>query len=109
MAASGGRKSAGNNFGCTLRCEFFRFLFPIIQRRHGDFRLRPAKRDYGGTSRRVSSRHPHKLKLELQPMMSLLTELENPLIRFSTNMPARRAFKKFCVSALIPTFPSPGN
>jgi hypothetical protein len=28
------------------------FLFPIIQRRHGDFRLRPTKRDYGGTSRR---------------------------------------------------------
>ena len=32
-------------------------LFPIIQRRHGDFHLRPAERDYGGTSRRVLSRH----------------------------------------------------
>jgi hypothetical protein len=33
--------------------------------------------------------------IELQPMMSFLTELENPLIRISTNMPARRAFKNF--------------
>ena len=40
MAASADRKSTGSNFGCTLRCEFFRFLFPIIQRRFGDFRLR---------------------------------------------------------------------
>jgi hypothetical protein len=47
-----------------------------------------------------------KSGIELQPMMSLLTELENPLIRISTNMPARRAFKKLCASAFIPIFPS---
>ena len=44
-------------------------------------------------------------------MMSLLPELENLLIRISTNMPARRAFKNFAglsvlrASAFIPIFP----
>ena len=63
MPANGNRKSTGSNFGCTFQLSAFHifralpFLFPIIQRRHGDFRLRPAKRDYGGTGPRVSSRH----------------------------------------------------
>jgi hypothetical protein len=34
--------------------------------------------------------------------MSLLTELENLLIRISTKMPALRAFKKLCVSPRPP-------
>ena len=40
-------------------------------------------------------------------MMSLLTELENLLIRFSTNMPARRAFKYFAPPRLSQFFVHP--
>jgi hypothetical protein len=100
MAVNGDRKSTGSNFGCTFQLSAF--LFPHFPRAPIPFTLQ-------------SVQHPHKLKLEHQPMMSLLTELENLLIRISKNMPARRAFKNFAglsvlgVSAFIPIFPSPGN
>ena len=96
MAASGGRESTGNNFGCTFQLSAFRFPhFPRAHSFHASECPIPAQSRKGG--------------IELQPMMSLLAELENLLIRISTNMPARRAFKKLCVSALIPTFPSRGG
>src|ERR1035437_7095003 len=42
MTADDDRKPTGSNFGCTLQCEFPPpFLFPIIQRRHRDFRCTP--------------------------------------------------------------------
>jgi hypothetical protein len=60
LAATGDRKSIGSNFGCGFQLSGFRFplfrpfLFPIIQRQHGDKAKAEIKKAESGNQTRIA-------------------------------------------------------